>query len=531
MKNLSSTRRVVGSACSALRALSPALSLAATLACSGGAEDGGPGHVALSKSSIEEPGRNCEYGGIRVDVGTDLDDDGELSDDERSGVEYACNEAPEGSPLVETTELEPGETCAQGGKLISGGVDLDRDGALSEAEVTSSTTVCEGAEGGDALVITTEEPPGENCAAGGVELRTGTDEDRDGSLDDEEATVRYVCRGETGPSSLIRHTPIPFGVDEACPAGGVRIESGFDDDGSGELEPDEVEQTSSVCSPSPCARLRFSADVRSACVTSDDPVASLPGGPHFIDVTDSGYLIVTTPTLALRLTPGGTPEDLPVLGGGLGDHTWGDLECVGDELLLLRSSPTVVALAVYGESGAIPQSTSFRLGAPFTAFAGRALNESVVGGATAETPDIVTFLGDVRFRNQPAAKLHFDPVTSRTYLLNGTDATVRYFDAAAASPSLVTLGQLPVAQGQATDLTTDESGRVYVSCQLGAEACPEGSVFRVTGVGARAGQVKSLLSPAVTVKRVAYQKGVQRLHLTRETADGTLAVERVDILD
>ena len=64
-------------------------------------ESGGEGSDALVTTSIEEPGSNCEYGGVRVDRGVDEDGSGDLSSDEIEDTQFMCTRAPcaTGEPL------------------------------------------------------------------------------------------------------------------------------------------------------------------------------------------------------------------------------------------------------------------------------------------------------------------------------------------------------------------------------------------------------------------------------------------------
>lgn len=49
------------------------------------------------------------------------------------------------------------------------------------------------------LLLTEQEPPGDNCAAGGVKIITGLDDNQDGALSEDEltGTPSYLCAGET----------------------------------------------------------------------------------------------------------------------------------------------------------------------------------------------------------------------------------------------------------------------------------------------------------------------------------------------
>lgn len=77
-----------------------------------------------------------------------------------------------------------------------------------------------GADGKPALVATTTEPAGANCATGGVRMQWGLDANGNGTLDTGEvnaALTRYVCNGPQGPRGLDG----PQGPQGPAGAGGV----------------------------------------------------------------------------------------------------------------------------------------------------------------------------------------------------------------------------------------------------------------------------------------------------------------------
>ncbi len=86
--------------------------------------------------------------------------------------------------------------------------------------------------------------PGDaDCPAGGILVETGIDENGNGVLDASEVDVsEKVCNGGT---TLVDMNPEPAGVN--CPMGGLRIDSGVDGNGNGSLDPDEITQTGFVC--------------------------------------------------------------------------------------------------------------------------------------------------------------------------------------------------------------------------------------------------------------------------------------------
>jgi len=169
----------------------------------------------------------------------------------------ACGEDAEPEPrlLFAQEEVAPSDDCPNGGLRISSGLDVNRDGDLEESEITATELLCEGEVGDpgepgfDALARTSVEMPGENCAEGGLRIESGFDEDRNGQLDDEEVDqTTFVCdqpAGEDGRDYLVETSTIEQG--ECDTASGVIIESGLDDDRDGELDDEEVDDTQTVC--------------------------------------------------------------------------------------------------------------------------------------------------------------------------------------------------------------------------------------------------------------------------------------------
>jgi hypothetical protein len=91
-----------------------------------------------------------------------------------------------------------------------------------------------GSAGVDALVTSSVEPPGAHCPAGGVKLEFGRDQDHSTTLDPGEinpALTRYICNGAAGgqgtngaPGQSVTVDTVPPG-DPNCPAGGVKFTS------------------------------------------------------------------------------------------------------------------------------------------------------------------------------------------------------------------------------------------------------------------------------------------------------------------
>jgi hypothetical protein len=198
----------------------------------------------------EPAGTSCANGGVALLSGPDANLNGSLDPGEVTSTQYVCNGANGLTTLLATSAA--GSSCASGGTRIDAGADADRDGVLDANEISATTYVCHGASGADgqsALIRTTDLAAGAGCAAGGVRVQAGLDTDRDSVLDDAEVTSSTViCDGTTttapATNPLVR---MSVGITELCPAGGYSIEAGSDTDADGVLDPAEVQSTSWLC--------------------------------------------------------------------------------------------------------------------------------------------------------------------------------------------------------------------------------------------------------------------------------------------
>lgn len=146
--------------------------------------------VSLVAVTSEPAGPHCAAGGVRIEVGQDLDGDGSLTPAEVRSTSYACGST---DGLLRVSTEPAGEHCAGGGQRIDQGRDANHDGQLEDTEVSASTYVCDGADQAS-LVRVDDEPAGPNCTSGGHAIRTGSDEDEDGELDEDEVdSTAYVC--------------------------------------------------------------------------------------------------------------------------------------------------------------------------------------------------------------------------------------------------------------------------------------------------------------------------------------------------
>jgi len=208
--------------------------------------DGANGLSSLVNVANESAGDNCENGGIKVDVGIDNNANGLLDSDEILSTSYVCNGIDGNNSLTSVTSEPAGSNCESGGTRIDSGLDTDNDGMLDDTEITATAYVCNGVDSNTSLIKTTNEPAGDNCENGGIRIDSGIDSDGDGILDDIEiATTAYVCNGTDGNNSLTKITNEEAG--EFCENGGIKIDSGVDEDGDGTLDDEEIDVTRFVC--------------------------------------------------------------------------------------------------------------------------------------------------------------------------------------------------------------------------------------------------------------------------------------------
>jgi hypothetical protein len=220
---------------------------------------GEAGYNSLVKmSQVEVGGAECEHGGLQVDTGLDMNRNGILEEFEIEQTQVLCSNDPSGDPgqdgqdgaptLFSSAPEAPGDNCEFGGIALHWGVDLNLDGELTVQEVTDTDYVCHGEPGKVSMVEVNTEDAGVNCPSGGISVCAGFDSDEDGTLSQSEVTSRaYVCNAEVGQSSLIRLLAEPAGAN--CVRGGTKVQSGLDTNGSGMLDEAEVQYTQYVCNP------------------------------------------------------------------------------------------------------------------------------------------------------------------------------------------------------------------------------------------------------------------------------------------
>ncbi len=142
---------------------------------------GANGLNALTKTSTEPAGANCSAGGIKIEIGVDVNSNGSLDANEiiTAQTKYVCNG---------TT----GATGATGPQGAAG------------AQGPQGTIGATGLSGLNSLIKTTVEPAGTNCQYGGIKIEVGLDSNRNGILNSNEintSSTNYMCNLNSGTGS------------------------------------------------------------------------------------------------------------------------------------------------------------------------------------------------------------------------------------------------------------------------------------------------------------------------------------------
>lgn len=113
-------------------------------------KEGIDGKNALMDLIIEPIGENCSSGGYKVITGTDLNNNGLLDGNEIQKTKYVCN-GDDGSngynSLINVSTEPEGEFCSNGGIQIESGIDLNNNGLLDENEIQNISYTCNGVDG------------------------------------------------------------------------------------------------------------------------------------------------------------------------------------------------------------------------------------------------------------------------------------------------------------------------------------------------------------------------------------------------
>lgn len=163
------------------------------VACQGPA--GPEGLQSLVDISNEPAGQNCTAGGLKVSSGIDKNGNGILDGDEVSLTKFVCDGSNGISSLLTSVAEPKGANCPNGGTKIQLGRDMNANGQLDTSEIEQTRYVCAGANGISSLINSTNIGPTDECTNGGVKILTGKDANANGQLDaDEIQTTQFVCK-------------------------------------------------------------------------------------------------------------------------------------------------------------------------------------------------------------------------------------------------------------------------------------------------------------------------------------------------
>jgi len=230
-------------------------------------EVGASGLTTLVSNSVEPIGGDCANGGIKQEKGLDSNQDGTLQPTEVTSTNFICNgiSGEQGIAGLTTLFLSSaeiaGDNCVNGGVKQESGLDINEDGTLQPTEVTSTSFICDGTPGAQGiagnnglttLFISSAENAGDNCINGGVKQESGIDNNEDGSLQlAEVTTTNFLCNGATGTTGSQGVAGLVALSAEApgnnCIVGGTKIDSGVDTNANNLLDFVEIQNTSYVC--------------------------------------------------------------------------------------------------------------------------------------------------------------------------------------------------------------------------------------------------------------------------------------------
>lgn len=176
------------------------------------------------------------------------------SDDSGTGQQSPISENKTLDSLVKTTTIQ-NQACPNGGIEVEMGIDANANGRLDPSEVdhARTETVCHGLDGehGESQLISITPATLEECSEGGKKILIGLDQNANNILEASEALqteliCNQVINTETRIGSLVSTSVESSGAN--CSAGGVRIDTGFDNNNDQILAASEVQATNYICS-------------------------------------------------------------------------------------------------------------------------------------------------------------------------------------------------------------------------------------------------------------------------------------------
>lgn len=213
---------------------------------SGCRKQGPEGKKSLIDLITENPGINCPTGGYKIVTGIDLNNNNILDASEIQLTRYICNGANGHNSLAALVSEPAGPNCSTGGYKLNTGIDINNNNILDPSEISNSQYVCNGIAGNNSLVALVPEPAGSNCPNGGYKVNSGTDSNKNGTLEESEIkSSTYVCNGNDGFNYLISIKAENPGKN--CDLGGYSFNTGIDTNKNGILDSNEITATTFIC--------------------------------------------------------------------------------------------------------------------------------------------------------------------------------------------------------------------------------------------------------------------------------------------
>jgi len=225
---------------------------------------GADGNVTLAVATTLSPGGSLCWGdgGVQLDFGVDDNNNGVLDSSEIDDTTYICNggDGADGDSAYQIW-LNNGNTGSEQDFLDSLEGDQGPQGPA-------------GNDGATALIATSTEPAGTNCANGGVKIEAGVDDNGNGQLDSNEVdSTQYICDGGSSVTTMLTSYSTPP-TSMGCDVGGRVISHGLDNgDGggtavNGQLESGEVDYSTTYCTKSILLRLDINPGSGSGMVST-----------------------------------------------------------------------------------------------------------------------------------------------------------------------------------------------------------------------------------------------------------------------
>lgn len=157
------------------------------------------GSNSLTALEEEPSGLNCENGGYKINSGIDFNNNNVLDIDEITASSFICNGINGKETLTKITNEPKGMNCENGGMKIEAGKDINENGILDGDEVISTTYGCNADDGKSSLVIFSDIEANSNCSNGGIIIKSGIDNNNNAILEESEIkATKTICNMSDG---------------------------------------------------------------------------------------------------------------------------------------------------------------------------------------------------------------------------------------------------------------------------------------------------------------------------------------------